>query len=304
MGFATEIIQTAGGAAPSATIWANRPEMARPPLAGGGVDLTNHWNGFHFLSQWPVMIMPPWGDKEMGYNIPPHESGPGLAIGDDRHISFRHRMMEYVRKGFQDTFTSRGPELGPLTGLPYDPLSDGEMTGTLIEPVSLKRVSPGSRMALINSVDGRIDPLQNVGQPDMAPVDNIVEQSQRWGGELSAEYSGVYADFPNVKVTPLPQTRSLFLVTASTPLELSIPDGAVLARFTWSPSTADLWLCMSGQAFIPTSAIQSANLQTGNDGVILNPDQTAYYPVRRKRQISFVSSTPNVIVNGQFFLNG
>lgn len=280
-------------------------ENAGVPLLMSGGNLHGHHESHAFHAQAPVVIMPAWGNRP-GDQRNPHEAAPGGMVGVDRGELARKQWNNPIRvaKALYDRFTKRTHVDGPLTGSAYTYADDPEQTGTMIPPVQLGAADTFSQGTDVFAADSMVvTRVPDTGANGEPLQQDILEHVQSRNSAKFQALRSLVASYTNMRVIPIPQTRTIVLTLANTALDMTIPDSAVTMRVTWSNSQAtSLFMSFGGLAAQP-GANTGDNIQSQNDGLIINPDQSANYFVKGKKQVSFLSTAPGVFVNAQFYMN-
>lgn len=278
-------------------------ETARQPLAAvGAVPLGSH----AFRAQWPIFALP---------QQTANEAKPGDAQGNT-HSTPGSRLRRFlspqrVRVGLPNPLERKGPRSGPLTGLPHDIVSDPSGSGAGIQGVRQDGVGPHEMGDVYEGEDFLPDrvPLHGEAGDHVSP--DIVDHVQSVHSEEHYALRSVRASFPGIRVSPIPEARSVVITAQGVPTELILPGRTVMFRVTWSGMYAgeDLIVSFIGSSGGSTIAI-AANGSPGTlDGLVLNPDPSSYFYAKGKLALScmvpqgslqFVDPT---LVNVQCYLN-
>jgi hypothetical protein len=210
-----------------------------------------------------------------------------------------------------DNIPSAAERVTFLSGEPQDP-SHPDVHGVNFERVrrgGIDFAEPGNK-DIVGSKG--VEPQEILNTPADGSPNDVAMQIQDMLTNEHDDLRVMRSSFPNVPVMQAPtMARSIVLqqlgAVGDFLGEMSIPDGSVAARITWTNKAAnDLWVSFSSQAFIPSGAKQPATgggivqSDLNNDGPILNPDTTKYFLVKSKRAISFRCSAA-CTVNVQFY---
>jgi len=208
-------------------------------------------------------------------------------------------------------FLSGQPKVGGfIDGGPPDP----EGRGLMFEPVDTHGVNfhePGNT-DIMSADNNDPAPIINTDPKDgLTPHSNLSRDIQGYPTNEHDQLAPWRQSFPSAPVLQAPIGRSLTLAQIAGAGdfvgEMSIPDGTVAVRLTWTQkATNDLWVSFNGAATSTPAGTVTGGIQAPvqaspvSDGPILNPDDTKYYLVKGKRAIGLACKTV-CTVNIQFY---
>lgn len=223
--------------------------------------------------------------------------GPGLQV-------------QPTRRSIPTPAERRSWRGGPLTGLLFDRKHDPEQRGIAYEQMEGQAVSAPGMQPLPDGSAYFDDTTQTVIHPDPGNDDDVAKHIQSVAhSEPAIMLRSVRHAFPTLNIAPVPFGRCVAIAIQDTPTEITFPDGAVLARITWSgqASGADLMVSFVGAVAPVTVANTGSN--ASYDGTLLNPDTETYYYVKGKKSVSVMVPSSSIdfaiptVVSVQCYVN-